>query len=83
MKEDIMPIASFALLSWSAREFYAGNHALAYYLLGASIYALLVVGVAFVYGNNQCLDELCRSSRELEERLSLISTDVTVLANKD
>lgn len=55
---------------------YTGNHAVAYYLLGASIYTLLVIVLAFVAGNNQCLDKLSRNSYGLEAKLSQISTDV-------
>lgn len=65
MKEDIIPLASLALFVWSIWEFYNGNHTTAFYLLGASIYVTLALGVVYLFANNSLLDKLHQSSHEI------------------
>ena len=56
MKNDLIPLTSLALFLWSAWAFYSGDHELAYYLLGASIYVVLIIGVTYLFSIDSLID---------------------------
>lgn len=61
MKKDLLPLVSLGLFFWSAWEFYSGSDSLAYYLLGASIYVAVVIGVVFIFSIDDGIDHLERA----------------------